>query len=88
MIELTSLDGLPTARPSASVIPSRPISETQMPSPRPVISPRVIQGAWVGSAKNMCTLVPNISFKPKATPPGAPPTPQGMYTNRGWSLFT
>ena len=88
MIVPTSFEGRPTARPSASVMPSSPISRTAIASCRPVARPRVMQGAWVGSAKKICTFSPRSCFRPKATPPGAPPTPQGRYTNRGWREST
>ena len=81
----TRREGRLTARPSAAVLPSNPISETLIPSFSPVIIPRSIQGAWVGSAKKQWAFSPKTVLRPKVTPPGPPPTPQGKYTNRGCS---
>ena len=43
----------------------------------PVAIPSIMQQEWVGSAKKQWASSPNTSFRPKATPPGPPPTPQG-----------
>ena len=82
----TSEEAQPTARPSASVLPESPSSVTGIHSSfRNAAS---MQGALTGSIKKQCTFSPNTALRPNVMPPGAPPTPQGICTIRGWARST
>lgn len=83
MVETACTDARGTANPSASVRLSRPMSYTAGLLPLGSSMETRKQGDATGSAKKQCTLDPNTCASPKAMPDGAPPTPQGRYTNNG-----
>src|SRR5690625_6212172 len=85
---VANFDGRPTASPSASVRFEIPKSCTLTFSFSPVNKPSKTEGACTGSTKKQWTCSPNNCFKPNVIPPGAPPTPQGRYTNKGCSSST
>ena len=77
---------MPTASPSASVLPESPSSVTGVGAP--VKNAASMQGACVGSTNQQFAASPKTAFTPKVMPPGAPPTPQGRYRFRGCASST